>query len=102
MSVRSFINTNVLVYADAGDHPSKQSIALRLLSEHLWAGTGVISTQVLHEYVNVALRKLALPVDLIRSRLAFYGRLEIVAASAAAVNGALIYTYCTKFRSMTR
>ena len=49
----------------------------------------MISTQVLHEYVNVALRKLALPVELIRSRLALYGRLELVAASAAAVGAAL-------------
>ena len=89
MSVRSFIDTNILVYPDVADDPTKQAIALRLLGEHMRGGTGVISTQVLHEYVNVALRKLALPVELIRSRLALYSRLELVAASAAAVGAAL-------------
>jgi predicted nucleic acid-binding protein len=89
MSVRSFIDTNILVYADVGDEPAKQETALTLLATHLRAGTGVISTQVLQEFVNVALRKLALPVELIRARLALYNRFELVVASASAVNAAL-------------
>ena len=87
--MRSFFDTNVLIYADVGDETLKQRTAVRLLGEHMRAGTGVISTQVLQEYVNVALRKLSLPVDLIRSRLALFGRMEIVAASASAVSSAL-------------
>ena len=89
MSARSFFDTNVLVYADVGEDRMKQALAVRLIGEHLRAGTGVISTQVLQEYVNVALRKLTLPVELIRARLALFSRFELVAASAAAVTSAL-------------
>jgi len=49
----------------------------------------VLSTQVLQEFVNVALRKLRLPPALIRDRLAFYSRFEMVPASPDLVAGAL-------------
>ena len=87
--MRSFLDTNVLIYADAGDEPAKQAIARDLIGEHLRSGTGVISTQVMQEYVSVALRKLKLPVELVRSRIALYQRIECVASSVTAVNGAL-------------
>ena len=70
--MRSFLDANVLIYADAGDEPAKQAIALDLIGEHLRSGTGVISAQVMQEYVSVALRKLKLPVELVRSRIALY------------------------------
>jgi predicted nucleic acid-binding protein len=53
---RSFIDTNVLVYADTGDDPVRQRRALDVLLEQREAGTGVISTQVSQEFVNVMLR----------------------------------------------
>ena len=40
----------------------------------------MLSTQVLQEFVNVALRKLRLPPALIRARLGFYGGFEMVSA----------------------
>ncbi len=86
---RSFIDTNVLVYADSGDEPLRQRRALDVLLEHRQAGTGVVSTQVLQEFVNVALRKLRLPAPLIRERLAFYGRFEVVPTSPTLIEGAL-------------
>ena len=58
--VRSFLDTNVLVYADAADAPDKQARAAALIAQHLRDGSGVISTQGLHEVVNAALRKLLL------------------------------------------
>lgn len=87
--MRSFIDTNVLVYADSADAGAKQAAATALIAEHLRGGSGVISTQVLHEFVNAALRKLALPFEIVRARLRLYGRFEIVNASAAAVHDAL-------------
>ena len=87
--MRSFIDTNVLVYADEGGDRAKQAVATNLIEAHLRAGSGVISTQVLQEFVNTALRKLMLPVDLIRARLALYRRLEIVPASADLIAAAL-------------
>lgn len=87
--MRSFIDTNVLVYADSADAAHKQTIAITLIAEHLRAGSGVVSTQVLHEFVNAALRKLSLPLDVVRARLRLYGRFEVVNASANAVHEAL-------------
>ncbi len=87
--MRSFIDTNVLVYADAADVPAKQAQATALIAEHLREGSGVISTQVLHEFVNAAVRKLALPLETVRARVRLYSRFETVNASSMAVLEAL-------------
>jgi predicted nucleic acid-binding protein len=55
MSGRAFFDTNVLIYAIAKDHPR----ALR--AEELLAGGGVISVQVLNEFVSVVRGKLLMP-----------------------------------------
>lgn len=49
----------------------------------------MLSTQVLQEYVNVALRKLRLPVPLIRERLSLYARFDLVSATPEIIEGAL-------------
>lgn len=87
--MRSFLDTNVLVYADDGDEPRRQARALDLIADHRRRGSGVLSTQVLQEYANVALRKLGLPVPLVRERLDFYARFEVVASAPALVSAAL-------------
>lgn len=87
--MRSFIDTNILVYADSADARSKQARATALIVQHLRDGSGVISTQVLHEFVNAALRKLALPLAMVRARLRLYSRFETVNASPAAIVDAL-------------
>ncbi|TVQ23054.1 MAG: PIN domain-containing protein [Spirochaetaceae bacterium] len=53
---KSFIDTNVLVYASDDDTPAKQQIARTLIAEQ--GGSAVISTQVLQEYFVAATRKL--------------------------------------------
>lgn len=87
--MRSFIDTNVLVYADAADAAHKQSQATALIARHLRDGSGVISTQVLHEFINAAIRKLGLPLDLVRQRVRLYARFETVVSSASAALDAL-------------
>ena len=87
--MRSLFDTNLLVYADSADEPAKQRRAIELITEHRAAGTAVISTQVLQEFVNVSLRKLRLPPALIRERLNFYRRFELVAATPELMTGAL-------------
>jgi predicted nucleic acid-binding protein len=87
--VRSFIDTNVLVYADSADAGDKQTRASALIAQYLRDGNGVISTQVLHEFVNAAIRKLGLPLDLVRARVRLFSRFETVNASPAAVLDAL-------------
>jgi predicted nucleic acid-binding protein len=69
MNARTFVDTDVLIYAHDVDAASKHEVAKKALRE-LWSErTGVISMQVLQEfYVNVT-RKIAspLPKDAARS-----------------------------------
>ena len=54
---RTFVDTNVLLYAHDASETEKQPIA-RALLEALWADrSGVLSTQVLQEFYVVATRK---------------------------------------------
>ncbi len=53
---KSFLDTNVLVYAGDDDTPAKQHIARTLIAEQ--SGNGVVSTQVLQEYYVAATRNL--------------------------------------------
>ena len=87
--MRSLLDTNVLIYADAADEPAKQRQAVSLISELRRTGDAVLSTQVLQEYMNVALRKLRLPPALIRERLAFYRRFDLVVTSPELIAAAL-------------
>jgi predicted nucleic acid-binding protein len=57
MSAKYFLDTNVFVYSfDASQH-SKQEVALALIGDALQSGLGIISTQVIQEFLNVATRK---------------------------------------------
>ena len=87
--MRSFFDTNLLVYADAADEPARQALAIQLIKTHRAEGTAVLSTQVLQEFVNVALRKLKLPVPLIRERLSLYAGFDLVPATPEIIEGAL-------------
>ena len=49
MSARSFLDTNVLLYTDSSDAPTKWKRALELLGEHRLARSGVVSLQVPQE-----------------------------------------------------
>lgn len=69
MSARTFVDTNVLIYAHDVDAAAKHQIAKAVLRE-LWSErTGVLSLQVLQEfYVNVT-RKIATPLSKTSARL---------------------------------
>ena len=86
---RSFIDTNVLVYAEASDVPLKQQAALALLKRLFESGNGVLSTQVLQEYGNVAIKKLKLPAQHIRAQLDMYEQFEVVQVTPALIRNGL-------------
>ncbi len=67
-SDKAFVDSNVLIYAHDVDAGRKRDVAKALL-RNLWlARTGVLSTQVLHEfYVNVT-RKIRTPVSKAEAR----------------------------------
>lgn len=79
MSVRSFFDTNVLIYADDAGQPEKQSIATALFEEHRRARTGVISIQVLQEYFVIATKKLGIDAAAARRKVELIAELDIVA-----------------------
>jgi predicted nucleic acid-binding protein len=89
MATRSFIDTNVLVYAEASDVPVKQRAALALLRSLFESGTGVLSTQVLQEYCNVAIKKLKLPPAYVRAQLDVYEQFEVVQITPAIIRAGL-------------
>lgn len=56
--MRAFFDTNVVFYLYDERHPAKQRVARDLFRELATAGAGVVSTQVVAEFVNAAVRKL--------------------------------------------
>jgi len=69
MSVRTFVDANVLIYAHDVDSKSKHATAKNILRELWTARTGVLSMQVLQEfYVNVT-RKIRSPLPKDSARL---------------------------------
>jgi len=89
MITRSFIDTNVLIYAEASDAPVKQQVALNLLKQLYESAQGVLSTQVLQEYCNVALKKLKLPAQHVRAQIDLYEQFEIIQVSPAIIHAGL-------------
>jgi predicted nucleic acid-binding protein len=89
MTTRSFIDTNVLIYAEASDEPLKQRAAIALLKSLFLDGQGVLSTQILQEYCNVALKKLKLSAQHVRAQLDLYEQFEIVQVTPAIIHAGL-------------
>lgn len=78
---RSFVDTNVLVYAYDSDEPTKQERAVELLERLGDEGRLVISTQVLQEFYVTVTRKLArpLPTEAALEALEAWAELPMVA-----------------------
>ena len=55
MSAKAFFDTNVLIYAFAQNDPRSEA------AEALLAAGGLVSVQILNEFVAVAVRKLGMP-----------------------------------------
>lgn len=84
---RTFVDTNVLVYAHDASERAKQPIA-RALLEELWADrSGVLSTQALQEFYVVATRKLRPPLSRPEAReiVALYATWTVVQVDAELV-----------------
>jgi len=62
MSGKFFLDTNILVYTFDTTAPAKQQIARQLVSTALSSQQGIISYQVVQEFLNVAKRKFSPPL----------------------------------------
>ena len=58
-----FLDTNILVYTFDRTAPGKSSRATQLVEQALATGRGVISYQVVQEFLNVATRKFRTPLS---------------------------------------
>src|SRR5258708_3625771 len=62
MSVRYFLDTNIFVYATRPDSSGRSQVALKLISNALDQGTGIVSYQVVQEFFSLAFRKFRKPM----------------------------------------
>jgi len=89
MNVRSFFDTNVLIYTDDKAAPVKQRRALELVAEHRRAGTGVISLQVLQEYFVTATRKLQVEPGIARRKVELLAEFDVALPEVSDVLAAI-------------
>ena len=89
---RTFVDTNVLVYADDRSAGKKGERARSLLRELMTSRYGVLSIQVLQEYFAVATRKLGVPAELARRKIELLSSLDIVRPDVADVLAAIDLT----------
>jgi predicted nucleic acid-binding protein len=75
---RCFIDTNIIVYANDRREKVKQDLAVALVSRLIRERNGVISTQVLQEYANVALSKLGQEADTVLRQIWLLESLRLI------------------------
>jgi predicted nucleic acid-binding protein len=75
---RSFLDTNVLVYADDLDAGARRVRARQILQEVLETRSGALSTQVLQEFFVVSTRKLGVAPDAARRKIELLSLLDVV------------------------
>lgn len=63
MSDRYFLDTNIFIYTFDPRTPEKQSICRELIVDALATQNGLISCQVVQEFLNVATRKFKQPLS---------------------------------------
>jgi predicted nucleic acid-binding protein len=80
MSADYFLDTNVLVYSFDDNEPSKRDAARKLIAAALRRGSGVVSWQVVQEFLNVARHKWEKPMSAEDANAYLNGTLEPLCA----------------------
>ena len=86
---KAFIDTNVVVYANDAADTAKQNTAISLITRALTGSWGVVSTQVMMEYVAVASNRLGQPRDAVTRQTFVLERLEVVPVSPEIIRNGL-------------
>lgn len=76
--LRTFIDTNLLVYTDDRANPDKQRVALDILHRHKQANSGVLSLQVLQEYFVAVTRKYGIDPADARRKVELFAEFDVV------------------------
>ena len=69
MNAKYFIDTNIIVYCFDERMPDKKTRSLSLITDALQTGNGMISWQVVQEFLNVATRKFKVPLKPVDAKL---------------------------------
>lgn len=86
---RTFLDSNILIYAEDPRDPRKQRTAIEIISKHARQRTCAISIQVLSEYFSTVTRKLMLDAGIARDQVEFYSLFQVVEPRAADVLAAI-------------
>lgn len=89
MIARTFIDTNVLVYAEDASAGEKQRQARAAVRDLISTGQAVVSTQILQEYFVTATRKLGLPAAEAGRMVEVLSRLDLIIVRSEHVLGAI-------------
>lgn len=78
MSGLAFFDTNILVYSDDASLSKKQSLAIRLISDHQRRGSLVVSLQVMQEYFAATTKKLRVDPEIAQRKVELLARGRVV------------------------
>lgn len=76
--MRTFLDSNIIVYANDAADEGKQETAIKLVQKHMQDGSGFISTQVMQEYAVTATQKLGQAVPVVMHQLHLLESLSVV------------------------
>jgi len=86
---RSFLDTNVFLYAFLNQNDAKKSIAARIVSNAVLSGNGYVSLQVVNEFCNVMVKKSGKSLSEILEATKLFARFNMVEGSLRLTNRAL-------------
>jgi len=86
---RTFLDTNILVYAEDLKNAIKQKKAVHLILEHRRQRSGVVSLQVLQEFFVTVTKKLKLDAGIARYKVEFHSKFDIAEPSVADILAAI-------------
>jgi len=92
----AFVDTNIFVYAQDASNPQKQSRALELIRELSSQGRLLISTQVLQEFANVAVRKLGLLLPQTNALIDELAKLPVCTINPQIIKDAVMLFFANK------
>jgi predicted nucleic acid-binding protein len=85
----TFLDTNILVYAEDQSEQVKRKLAVQLILEHKRQRTGVVSLQVLQEFFTTVTRKLKLDIGIARYKVEFHSRFTVGEPTVADILAAI-------------
>lgn len=89
MSGKTFLDTNILVYAVDQDRGPKRDASRRAIESVVADGLGVISTQVMQEFYVAATKRLGMLPLAAKTVLSTFAVFEVVQVSPALIQSAI-------------